>query len=445
VITWLASVLFIERFVVCLPLTSSYFQAKNSQKNKRNVMPQKQKARNVMPQQQKANRQTNAGLGKDLSVNHTLDKIERTLIRGLTSGGTTKGLSDYVHCRLNPFKGSGRSGIPDGGNDKFIVSDLFTYDTIALNGNNNFTIQTLPTYPCSAAITFAPASTPTPLLVNGNIFNAPTNFGGGATGNNALYPISVPSQYVSPVANSMTPGSNYSDPYNSTSLRQVAVGYRLIYTGPVFDCSGSLTVTPNSLTVIPCGPTNSSTASATGTILTVLNPGQTTTNKTCNAGTNCLTVNGNILGNAFVSGSVTFRPEQGIIFVPKHRSKDFKVIPQADNPWGLVNNSGIASTGTTSGNSFVNYLCSNNSASTGVYSGGVIWYDNDWSGVTINGVGLNEDATFRWETVYCMEFQPTTNSTLAEFTRGAQKESPRDIDLAQKLSGEAPLVMPMAT
>lgn len=409
--------------------------AKNNQQKKKAAQARPPKRNPVtMPQKKQS------GPRNPMTPLRTVDTIARSLIRGLPTGARGGRLSDYVHCRLNPFQGSGKAAIPDGGNDGFVVNDLYSFDTIAMNGNTNFMIQTFPTLPCSAGITFAPLSTPVPLQVNGVNFTAPPSLDSSVSGG-GIYPLSVPTVYNN-IGNPIRPGNRINDVYSTANLRMIAMGYRLIYTGPAYDCSGSITVTPSSVSLSPGGVTQSTAASATLPGFATLNAAQISVGNVTR-GTACLSWDGTI-SNSFVSQSVTFRPEQGILFVPKHRSKDFKVQPYSDVPMGLIFNSSLVDTGNLTANAYAGLLTTNNTTlGSSTYAGGICWYDNDWSSVTVVASGINPDASFRWETVYCMEIAPQPTSVLSAFTRKVEAPSISHIEAAQKLTNDAPIATSM--
>jgi len=401
---------------------------------------------------QKANRRNGAMKSTSgLTANRTFETLQKSLIRGIPRSGPSS-MSDYVHCRVNPFSGSGRTGIPDGGNDQFIVTDMFTFDTISLNGNNNFSIQTMPTLPTGAVITYFPTASTPAMIVNGQSYPAPASFSGGTinTQGGGLYPLSIGQAYLSYVGNvqnSYFPGAPAIDPYSAVTMRMVAKAYRLTYTGPMFDCSGSITITPNKCTMVPVG-TIGILAAANQTVLNVYGPAGAINNG-AQGGTDCLSANVYLSSTAYTKDSITVRPEQGVLFIPKHMSNDFKNVALTDRPYGVLNNSmPVANALTATANFYTNFINAqtNSTAAGGVLgqvNGGVVWYDNDWSDVIINGNGINGDATFRWETVYCMEVKPSSGAILSNMTRKQTPEALNQIKLAQKITNDMPIAMPL--
>jgi len=373
---------------------------------------------------------------------------------------TNSRLDDYVRCRVNPFMGSGKGGIPDGGNDQFIVTDLYAYDTIALTAPaSSFIIQTFTALPTTAALSAPPGAT---ILVNGNTFVAnsqSTNSGtfAGTTvavppaTSNGAYPLGRSQIYSgrSPIGNipSYLPGTTVIDPFSALSMRVVAIAYRLIYTGIAFECSGSITVTPNTTSFTEVGPTGSGgTGTTAPSVATVQTPDGTTSSFRMLSGTPLVSWNAGPVPTFFNKDSVTFRPEQGVLFLPKHRTNDFKIKPVADTPMGILWNTAPLQSAVAISANYLNSLTYDiNTASPGpsVYGGGIVWYDNDWSGVTISATGINSGATFRWETVYCMEVVPQANSTVASMTRKAEAERLSAIKQAQTIVNDMPTAVPL--
>jgi len=370
---------------------------------------------------------------------------------------TNSRLDDYVRCRINPFMGSGKGGIPDGGNDQFIVTDLYAYDTIALTAPaSSFLIQTFTSLPTTAALSAPPGAT---VLVNGNTFVANTQSSNSGTfagttvaaGSNGAYPLGRCQIYAGRSSVALTPsylpGSAVVDPFSALSMRVVAIAYRLIYTGIAFECSGSITVTPNTTSFADVGPAGSGgTGTTAPSVATVQSPDGTTFTQRVMSGTPLVSWNAGPLPTFFNKDSVTFRPEQGVLFLPKHRTNDFKIKPVFDTPVGILWNTAPTQAATATSANYLNSLTMDiNSATPGTaaYGGGIVWYDNDWSGITISATGINSGATFRWETVYCMEVVPQANSTVASMTRKAETERLSAIKQAQTIVNDMPTAVPL--
>jgi hypothetical protein len=367
--------------------------------------------------------------------NRTIMSISKDLQKPIKT--SMPKLPPYVHCRIDPFGSDGTSSIPDGANTSFITSDTRMFDNISLTqpslaGTYSFTIQTLPTLPASALITGATA----PLTVNGIAITDATFLDSMVGPNSSYYqaPLSVLPPYLgsaSAIANYL-PGSATNDPYNSNTARLVAAGYRLIYTGPAMTCQGIITVTPSDVGIAP-GPdifvaTNSlGIRDTAGTIVAIA---QNTPQLVLDSGS---------YPKAMTRDTVTMRPEQGLTFIPRHKGSNYKVQPTTDLAKAILANAGAI--GGFGGN---NMFGRNNVAASSTYNGGVIWYDNDWTSCKICVQDVNPDATFRWETIWCMEYNPSPGGVLSTLTKEATKSAPSEIIQAEKILAQMPIAQPLS-
>lgn len=307
-------------------------------------------------------------------------------------------LSHYVKCRSDPFRGSGAAAIPDGSNSNFMVVDAFMVDTITAPGSS-FVFQTIPTLPALGMI--ASLST---LVVNGNSVGPVADLQPGSTPNHQWYPMCIPTPY----AISTLPGIVINDPYSAVTARMISVGYRIIYTGPATTCSGSITVTPNSMGLELVGTT---TTNATTGVTLSTTKADNSLGSAIAGGTPVLNAEISINSSALTRASVTVRPEQGLYLLPTHRSTNHKVQPTVITPYAVLAGSSPTSTGAS------RHLLKQ---SNGI-DFGVIWYDTDWSGFQVAFNGINSDASYRIESVLCMEYNPSVSSTFYPLT---MKSSP---------------------
>lgn len=363
---------------------------------------------------------------------HTIGGIQRTLATG-ANRQKPMGMSEYVHCRVDPFTADGKGAIPDGSNNNFVTIDKRVFDTIASGGEPNvpysFNILTTPTFPCSAAVT----SSTVPIVVNGITYNVPTTTGtsGLPKQDRSAAPLSVVD--LGDGNGFYFPGISTRDYATSTSARLVSAGYRLVYTGPTNTCAGTITVTPSDSVFQHFNQSTGGT--------NVLNvAGADDGYNPVGASTGYLSMNGFQAGSYMTRESVTFRPEQGIVFMPRHKTRDFKIQSTQDITLGVVANP-LDSSAT---NGFKNYLYANaNKLTEATFRGGICWYDNDWSGATISVQGVNADATFRWETIWCMEFNPSAvNIGLSAFTVKQSPTMMNQITEAQTITSNLPIARP---
>jgi hypothetical protein len=360
----------------------------------------------------------------------TIDTIERALAR--TSTMARSGMSDYMHCRMDPFASSGKGSIPDGGNNSYVVVDNRSFDTIVIPDTSTYIIQTLPTLPASAML-FGPTAS-AGCTVNGvpitfsATSNLSTNIGSGT-------PLSVLPQWLA--GGGYLPGISINDPYMAATARLVSCGYKLTYTGPVLTAAGSITVTPNDVALSVLEPTTSG--------VSLISPGQTNLTIKNNSnvlaqvatiGTLLLQLDGTTNSAALTRDTIVLRPEQGVYIVPKHKSNVFKNIPVSDTASGLVAN---PTTDSTLGLAYTNLFTLNNTTvADSTYDGGIIWYDNDWSTTQITIAGMGVGASFRWDTIWCMELNPSISSVIAPLTIKASPNVPSEVVAAQTATNKRP-------
>jgi len=326
----------------------------------------------------------------------------------------------YVSCRMNPFKSvAGSTGIPDGNNSNYVVNDSLTYDDISCTTANGFSIQTHATLPFSASVIGLGATATSDISINGNAFTNRINT--TTAGTSVRYPLSYLPAYN---VGSYTPGVLTTDPYQSTTARLVACGYRLIYTGQASTCSGTVTITPNSMAFSEAGEVTADVGAV------IANPNNTASN--ISVGTDMITADFTT-GRTFTKDSLVLRPEVGVYILPRHRSKDFKIIG-TQNTGSFVS---FPTTTTTIGGAVIldSLFCRRTIAAG---EGGIIWYDNDWSGFQVVVSGMQTGATFRWETAWCMEYTPSATSAIAPFTHKASSDQPNAMKTAAKLTNDAP-------
>jgi hypothetical protein len=402
---------------------------KNSQNGSKSASRARRRRAGVPALQASASR--SKANGPNLSgAKRTPDSIIEKLSGGL-SAMSVKQRHPYLHCRSDPFGASGRSHIPDGSNDQFVVVDAYSVDNVAMSqAQSTFYIQTTTTLPSMAMIFGAPS---TNITVNGTAITPPASVQpDGNVVASARYPICMPAAYNLGIQ----PGNNINDPYSATKARLVSRGYRIIYTGPVNTCSGAITVTPNDYALAMGELTTSAAATpAAGTFSLNVNGATNAVSSTCAVGSMFLSTDLSIATNAMTRATRTFRPEEGLYLIPKHRSADFKISPVTNVPFGVVVG---FSASTASAKPYTNLLMSN-----GTYAGGVIWFDNDWDDYLIQFSGINSDATFRIECITCIEYNPSASSNVAPMAQSAVKSEPNIMKQAYEQQAALPDARPL--
>lgn len=396
----------------------------------------KSKGQNVRPKK-KVRSVNTPKKSSQLNQMRTTNTITQSLgSLSLASRPNSGSIKPYVKCRADPFNSNGQYGIPDGTNANFIIVDSYSVNNIACTQfQTSFTIQTLPCLPAMAMVGAAPSTT---LVIDGTVVTAPALTSPNSAITNAWRPICIPQPYSnSPYA----PGAAIEDPYNSSVARMVAVGYRITYTGPVLSCAGSITVTENKVGFTEIGQTTSGTGVASTAPYSIVTSDRTNTlagvfNQP--AGTTVLAIDITTNPNAMTASSVTFRPEEGILVLPKHSTIDFKNQIVRDNPACVVANP------STNSNTLANMLQYVGPIGSPTYHGTVIWYDNDWTSVQIVFNGINQDATFRVESVLCMEYGLQVSSPFLPLSHKFSSNDRPQIVTATEMMKRVPVAMPMA-
>lgn len=337
----------------------------------------------------------------------TIVRTPGTIIKTLNARQPVPtGQSHYVVCRSNPFHGHGGAAIPDGKNSNFVVSDTFSVNNFAPSAaGQTIVIQTLNTLPALAMM-----GSLSNFTVDGNLVTGLTSLQPSITTSTSYYPVCI----SPPMINNGLLGSKFSDPYASTTSRMISCGYRLIYTGPATTCAGSITVTPNP---IAWGTT---ATSATGGFSLVPPLITGTAGTTMSLGAVCLNCDIVINDTAMTRATKTFRPEQGVYIVPTHRSNTFELVPTLVQPYAPVANVNTALGAVSNGTML-------RPASNGAGNPGVVWFDNDWTTYTIVISGVNADASFRLESVCCMEYCPAITSPFYPMTNNKSPDKPGDM------------------
>lgn len=320
----------------------------------------------------------------------------------------------YLHCRLDPFASKGSVGLPDGSSGRKIIVDHRFYTDISFTDEKptSFAIQTLPFLPVAAIIT--PLGDPD-IRVNGLKITGPRPL----TRNWA--PCSNASSWVA--GNKYMPNLLSADPFSSSKARCIAQAAKLTYMGPANTCAGLITVNPSD---VGCAPGNLNKK------IHQLMAGDETGDGDNEPFTNCIKVDMSTSPTAINPGGVNFRPEEGAIFVARHKTDtyefkpihDYPLMPvysEADEDNTLIGSDGQSGTGAT------------------YYRGGVSWYDDDWSAAQFVVTGANADAVYRLEMVMCMEYLPTTSSGFAQMAKEMAKQNLPTLRLAEQTQRNAPI------
>jgi len=351
-----------------------------------------------------------------------------SVINKLASLSLSKQLSrasPYVMCRMYPHMGKGGVAIPDGGNANFLVTDAYAVDTITVSAAGTFIMQTLPCLPFTCMY----AGNGMNITVNGNTLTAPGNLIPSSTAVGSAYMPGGLLQVYSPgVRAQATP---YLDAYNTVSARIVALGYRIYYTGPVNTCAGTITVTSNDVSFEDFGPVTTVAQPPTAGLIGITSNSLTQTNSGFSTETSTPITIIDVRPTTTINRtSRTFRPEEGVVFVPHHKTNDFKIRDFKDAPSVCIAN-GPPLTASQGYALFPQNVGTGGAGSTV----GLLMHDADWCAATICFNNINADASYRIETVCCLEVNPSATSAIASLTKSKSPLNMTEIHQA-KLASE---------
>jgi hypothetical protein len=382
------------------------------------------KIRTITVQQQTPKRKQNKNKMKSANnkpgseMYRTTETVQKRLAANKQRDTTVAKANTYLSCRMNPFRSVNGLGIPDGGNQNYLVTDLLCFNDIVCGTTAGFTIQTLTTMPSTAMIRGNGGAGITDLIIDGTGYNNQVPW----------FPLGTLTNYR-PITQSA--GIAVQDPFTAANARIVAIGYRLIYTGTANACAGTITVTPNAVSIEDFSTVNATSATATPPAITAGVTAYHTNNPSGSTviyapvSTKIYSMDFTPATYLYTKDSMTYRPEQGCFIRPTHRSDDFKIQPIRDSPVALVFNGNNAST-----NAGVDLAGAWSSDREGSGNGrSPIFWDNDWTNYSITVSGYTVASTFRWETVFCVEFAPEASSNMVPFTH---KNSPTNKPLVTK-------------
>lgn len=343
--------------------------------------------------------------------------------------------SPYMHCRMNVYSSKGGVPIPDGRNNKFIVVDHFVADTINTITTAGFTIQTYPFLPYTAGVSGNGGAAAKDITINGDILTNSGDF------NSGLYPIGVPTEWSSAFS---APGQVVADPYQATAGRIISVTRRLIYLSPSQTATGIISVTPR---VVGCQASSATTSGVTpagaGEVSIVTNTYAQAVSNAAAKGTPILSVDSGatLSPTQFTRDSVTTRVENGVVIRGKSANSDHELSPFTTTAYGVSQNNKISAYTSAGGNTIIN-LFTSTSSNTSAIAGGVSFYDPAWQSQVITVSGAIAGASFRLETVICMEYALGQSSPYAPLSRSAV---PAQLELVKQVDSAVnalPVAMP---
>lgn len=351
-----------------------------------------------------------------------------SIIRALANNGNKDSYSNpYMSCRMNGMTTNESPSIPDGASGRHICTCLYTIDRIVPTvAGQVIKLQFNPWVPASGFVSSSGL-----VMVNGIQFSS-----------DVIAPIGVPTSFRTGNSDNY-PGSPLMklDVYNATGMRIVSQTHKIMYTGPVTTASGVLRGFENNMSLDSVTRTTSigsgGTPPASGTYFLNKTSGGTTLFQSP-VQTEVYSIDGGVPVGLPV-GTVSVRPEQGMMVRLKHRTSAFASVPVNDIPYGVTADHITMSTaGAVLG--LNNYL-----AAAGGYAGGLIAHDNDWNGVQVWLDGINGDASYSIETMVCVEFQPSASSPFYPLAKESVKKNEILLDRVEQHIKTVGSITPMST
>lgn len=237
------------------------------------------------------------------------------------------------------------------------------------------------------------------------------------------------------------------DKWNAATYRIVSIRHKIMYTGPVTTCAGSVFAYPANLSFTPIGETStgsdsSGVAPTSGRYLITYNNLGLNTFAT-RAGTDLINVTGLVTGFTSTPASTQvnltppattqmYRPEQSITLIPKHMTNKYSTIEHRSTLAGLTSDP------FTTGDTTQLLSCV---ARTPNWQCGLLAYDPDWQSMVAQFDNLNSDATFVIETCMCVEIVPRASSNFISLTREVKEDS-RVFNTGHKIAADMPGAIP---
>jgi hypothetical protein len=341
-------------------------------------------------------------------------------------------LSQYVSCRLNPFSAMGSLGIPDDCGYRRIVVDYRAFTDITFSASSQLNILLMPMLPSPVflkatvdnAVTFTYPS-------GGNITIA--QGAANTTYQNGWIPAMIFPELQASAGIGLTPSGSFSagnlvqvvvpNPYSADKGRLVTMCHRLVYTGTANNCSGTITASdiPFQIAGVP--------SSSPFSIIPVsqANVGGTQANyATAN-------ININITPGLFSQDTISHRPEIGDVVLAKHSGK-YQFKPWYNTPFHLVNGNTAQSSAEVPFTGFLPSLA----------SGGIMFYDDQWSGTLLTVNGTTAGNTYRLESYFCIEYTPDQGSAFMRLAKDVPAVSSNLIDRVSDVAKQIPTTVSIA-
>lgn len=299
----------------------------------------------------------------------------------------------YAHCRLNPWAGMPSNGIPDDSDVRRIVVDHRYITPFKFGSTGIINIAVLPCFPFPVLANAA--LTDVGFQMNGIIPNSHIgDFG-------LFFGSCVPEWYaIQNILYATTGEIDELEPlYAASSARIVTMAFRIVYTGSTMENSGFLKINRETFSLGSYGnnPVTFTQFGGNG-VDTNFGAQQVKT----------FTNNTQIDFTRVTPDAFEGRLSKGAYCVLKHNGATFHWVPVYDNVAFIQRD-------LDSRNGMIMPLAMND-GQVGT-CGNCQFFDNDWSGASIQITGGTVGQTFNLELIACIEYAPKTSSNVSQLAK----------------------------
>lgn len=297
-------------------------------------------------------------------------------------------LDPWAMCRLNPFSGGGAL-YPDGGQTRRIVLDFRTFANLSDLSGGQYSLLLVP-------------SLPSPLWIKSSVDCTVAN----ALGSYSYDASNAGNRYsalaLQPEYSDQWPGGAI-NPYTAASARITSMGMRMVYTGQINTCSGTIYASSNPATVTSRGPTN------VDMLIRSVADGSDHTVSANDA-------------NAIRLSHVPSFPRSAPGSTMAHAASGFSGIAQMndpDLPFRAVSEEASILLADDMAGSQTSPLCSSNG-----HKGGVDFWDESWDPIALQLNGASANSSYAIEIAVCVEFLIAPASSVIRFAREPPRRNP---------------------
>lgn len=315
----------------------------------------------------------------------------------------------YMRCRLNPFDSTGSEGLPDGSSVRRLVKDIRVFYDVVIGTSGAVQMYVMPEIPHGIMFKDISPST-TGLIVNGQSVTGPYQGVGTAGG----WYAPTQADWVTWASTAATTDTLF-NPWGATRARLVTQAARIIYTGKVVDCAGTITVLPVDLSAEETNVMNrqavqrmTPTGATNGTFAI-----------------NTVELKDWIVGNSvttLVPGAVTLGSSEGALMVLKRNNIEAAHFQSMASPFILGELGQVAT------------LCD-----VGTVGNATALYDATFSSCFAVIRGATPGSTYRIEVVQCVEFGVGPTSPLTDFTKVPMPLNDKFIKLPEQILSNMPI------